>query len=156
MADEVTAVDGLPDDDARRLYEEICANVRTTDDISFKLLGLVPFVSGAGVAILLSTNTDLSSLPTVVFVGLLGAVITYGLLRWELRNIQTCRHLIAVGEDLEKRLGLPRGQFLGRPQAPIVRGRRVGKTEAETLIYVASIVAWLLLPVVAAIGGSID
>jgi hypothetical protein len=27
-------------------YTEICSHIRTTDEISFKLLGLVPLVSG--------------------------------------------------------------------------------------------------------------
>src|SRR5438132_10521308 len=34
-------------DDAKQLYDEVCVNVRTTDDISFKLLGFVPLVSGS-------------------------------------------------------------------------------------------------------------
>ena len=29
-------------------YTEICSHIRTTDEISFKLLGLVPLVSGIG------------------------------------------------------------------------------------------------------------
>ena len=35
--------------DVMKLYSEINANIRFTDEISFKLLGLVPFVSGAGI-----------------------------------------------------------------------------------------------------------
>jgi hypothetical protein len=30
-----------------RFYAETCASIRATDEISFKLMGLVPFVSGA-------------------------------------------------------------------------------------------------------------
>jgi hypothetical protein len=30
-----------------RVYAETCANIRATDDISFKLLGIVPLLSGA-------------------------------------------------------------------------------------------------------------
>lgn len=33
-------------------YREICNNVRVTDDISFKLLSLVPLVSGSAVLVL--------------------------------------------------------------------------------------------------------
>lgn len=35
-----------------KVYEEVCTNIRTSDDISFKLLGLVPVISGSGAAIL--------------------------------------------------------------------------------------------------------
>jgi hypothetical protein len=43
-------------------------NVRATDESSFKLLSLVPLVSGGGIAVLLSTNTTLARLPLVAFV----------------------------------------------------------------------------------------
>ena len=31
-----------------KIYAQLCDDIRKTDDISFKLLGLVPLVSGAG------------------------------------------------------------------------------------------------------------
>ena len=36
------------DDVSLDIYKEICANIRATDDISFKLLGFVPVSSGIG------------------------------------------------------------------------------------------------------------
>jgi hypothetical protein len=68
--------------DATQVYEQVCENIRTTDDISFKLLGLVPLISGSGIVVLLSTNTSFSRLPLVLFVGIFGAVVTFGLYRW--------------------------------------------------------------------------
>jgi len=35
-----------------KVYEEICTNIRISDDISFKLLSFVPLISGSGAAIL--------------------------------------------------------------------------------------------------------
>lgn len=140
----------LTPEDARQLYDQVCANIRTSDDISFKLLGFVPLVSGAGITVVLSTDTTLSDLPLVLFVGLFGAVVTFALYRWELKNINTCLWLIALGSDLEQhRFGLTQGQFLGRPADPELFGRKMRKRDAERIIYVSTIVAWLLLPMVA-------
>ena len=40
--------------DLMKLYQELCTNIRTSDDISFKLLGFIPLVSilGSGAATL--------------------------------------------------------------------------------------------------------
>jgi hypothetical protein len=155
--ENATRLKDLSLDDAKQLYDQVCANVRTTDDISFKLLGFVPLVSGVGIAVLLSTSTSLSSLPLVVFVGLFGAVVTFGLYRWELKNVNTCIWLIALGRDLERhRFRLTQGQFLDRPADPEFFGRRIGKRAAEKIIYWAAIVAWLLLPVVTVIAAAVD
>jgi DNA-directed RNA polymerase subunit F len=146
----------LDEEDARRLYDQLCENVRTTDDISFKLLGFVPLISGVGITVLLSTNTELSSLPVVIFVGLFGAVVTFGLYRWELRNIMTCNWLIHLGSEVEaNRLKLTQGQFLNRAH-PIFFGRPFGKSEAEKIIYWAAIIAWILTPVVTLIASALD
>jgi hypothetical protein len=160
----------LAPEDARGLYDQVCANIRATDEISFKLLSLVPLVSGGGITLLLSTNTSLARLPLVVFVGLFGAVVTFGLFRWELRNIQTCSRLIRVGASLERERFelLSSGQFSGRKNEPAPRlysgslrvpaffRQEIGKREAEKIIYPAVIVAWLLLPVVSALLAALD
>jgi hypothetical protein len=155
--ENVTKLRNLTPEDGKQLYDQVCVNIRTTDDISFKLLGFVPLVSGVGISVLLSTNTGLSSLPVVVFIGLFGAVVTFGLHRWELKNITTCNWLIELGRDLERhRFQLTQGQFLRRPDAPPFLGRRIRKREAEQIIYWAAIVAWLLLPVVTVIAAAVD
>jgi hypothetical protein len=146
--------------DAKQLYDEVCVNVRTTDDISFKLLGFVPLVSGSGIAVLLSTNTSLSRLPLVIFVGLFGAVVTFGLFRWELKNITLCRWLINLGAALEQhRFGLAQGQFFKREERaapPKFLGRwQMDKEGSERLIYGTAIVAWLLLPVLTALAAQV-
>ena len=89
-----------------RFYEEIRTSIRATDDISFKLMGLVPLVSGAGLlTLLLKEPIPSAKAPLVVALALFAASITLGLLRWELRNIQTCRWLRERAEKLEEPLG---------------------------------------------------
>lgn len=136
---------------AEKRYAEICSNIRATDGISFKLVGLVPLVSGAGIFVLLDRSKDLTWSPMAIFAAVFGAVVTFAIYRWEVRNIQTCRWLIERAAELERNeLGLASGQFYARDPAPVLFGRRMGKTEAERLLYWTTIAAWLLLPVIAA------
>jgi hypothetical protein len=123
-------------------YTTICTNIRFTDDISFKLLGLVPLFSGAGmfVAVL---KSEYAWSPAIYGLAAFGALITLGLFRWELRNIQTCKWLIDCGKALERgEHPADPGQFYRRANSPL----GVGKTEAEKLIYGVTIFTWLLLP----------
>ena len=133
-------------------YSEICTAIRTTDDISFKLLGLVPLVSGAGIfAVLDLLGGTVASWPTTVFASLFGATVTFALFRWELRNIQTCQWLRDRAKEIEQdELKLTVGPFLGRERAPRVLGIEWGKTQAEKLLYTTTIAAWLSLPAVVA------
>jgi hypothetical protein len=147
-----TRLKSLSAEDAKQLYDQVCVNVRTTDDISFKLLGLVPLVSGVGITVLLSKDISSFSLPILVFVGIFGAVVTFALYRWELKNTHLCLWLIRLGSDLERHhFGLTQGQFLDRPPEPAFLGWRISKRTAEKIIYSAAIVAWILLPVVSLI-----
>jgi hypothetical protein len=148
MADETAA----SSESWEQRYSEICTAIRTTDDISFKLLGFVPLVSGIGIfAVLDLLGGKVASWPTTVFVSLFGATITFALFRWELRNIQTCTWLKKRAEDIEQdELGLALGPFLKRDLPPRFLRINWGKTEAEKLLYVATIVAWVSLPVISA------
>jgi hypothetical protein len=123
-------------------YNNICTNIRFTDDISFKLLGLVPLFSGAGMLVAV-LKTEYTWSPAIYAIAAFGALVTLGLFRWELRNIQTCDWLIARGADVEQKEDEKRaGQFYQRANAPM----GVGKTEAEKLIYGVTIFTWLSLP----------
>jgi hypothetical protein len=128
-----------------KIYGELCASIRDTDSISFRLLGLVPLVSGTA---LLTLVLQKERLPPafVMLLALFAAFVTLGLFRWELRNIQTCSRLIKYTHALEEGHfatdAVPRRLF-PRPRAP----QGVGKAEAEKLIYGVTIVTWLGLPV---------
>jgi hypothetical protein len=52
---------------AEKIYNEICTHIRVTDDVSFKLLGLVPLVSGVAVITLLLENKVVRS-PTIFLI----------------------------------------------------------------------------------------
>jgi len=126
-----------------RLYAETCSSIRATDEISFKLMGFVPLVSGAALLTLFLKETissDKASL--VVALALFAAMVTLGLFRWELRNIQTCswlrRRAEALEETLVKTSGAPR-----QPKPPL----GIGKTEAEKAIYSITILVWLIMPI---------
>jgi hypothetical protein len=134
---------------ADKLYEQLSAGIRATDEISFKLLGLVPLVSGAALGTLLFKDAQpigaRLSPSLITLLALFAAAVTLGLFRWELRNVQECAHLIGIAGALARgqlvAVGVP-AERRKRPPPP----QRIGKTEAEKIIYGATIVAWLALP----------
>jgi len=137
-----------------KIYIGILEDIRRTDDISFKLLGLVPFLSGAGLlSILFSEKVQglakdghLTTLGASILtvLSLFAAAITLGLMRWELRNVQTCKWLIGRAKKLEQ-VALAANQltdaFFSRPIAP----NRIGKEISEKLVYAGTIATWLAL-----------
>ena len=130
---------------ADKLYAEICANMRATDDYSFRLLGFVPLASGGGiVALFLKLKaTGWATIP-VVMLSLVGATVTLGLFCWELRNIQTCKWLRDCARVVERQFGLPL-----RPEPHKVFGVAIRKETAEMGVYATTIAAWLALAVLA-------
>jgi hypothetical protein len=139
------------------LYKEICTNIRTTDDISFKLLGFVPVFAGSAAGAL--TLLEKAQFPNgeapyvVLALSIVGLVITFGLFRWEMRNVQRCKWLIKRAVDVELyMLGasqdpLRRIQFQGwedAPREPINWKWPWGKTASESLVYSAAMLAWFI------------
>jgi hypothetical protein len=128
-----------------KMYDVLQAGIKDTDDISFKLLGLVPLVNGAA---LLTAVVGIGSAhpPAIITLSLFGAIVTLGLFWWELRNIRYCLWYIELARHFEAaplaRAGVPE-RLRKRPAAP----GNVGKRRAEKLIYATVIVSWLLLPV---------
>lgn len=124
------------------IYTNLNTNIRYTDDISFKLLGLVPLFSGSGILVALLRSEYFWS-PAIYAMAAFGALVTLGLFRWELRNVQNCLWLIKCGKEMEKADDATKpGQFYRRPRSPM----GIGKTRAEKLIYGVTIFTWLLLP----------
>jgi hypothetical protein len=134
--------DGLSDD---KIYSELCSHIRATDDISFKLMGSVPLVSGAGLLTLL-LRAPAPSTPILIVLSLFGALVTLGLFRWELRNIQRCTWLIHYAQGLERK-ALEGGDigraFVPQPNSP----QGIGKGQAEKFIYFFTVITWLVVPV---------
>lgn len=127
-----------------KIYEQICQNIRFSDDISFKLLGLVPIFSGAGIVVTF-LNGETVWKPGIFLISLFGAFVTLGLFRWELRNIRNCNNLIERAKELEADSAK---QFKDKWEAPGLFDEkiRIGKTEAEKFIYTVTVIAWLTLP----------
>jgi len=127
-----------------KIYGEVRAAIRETDNISFRLLGLVPLVSGTAlIGFVLQSQNPHPALLTLV--ALFAAGITLGLFRWELRNVQTCVWLLKYAEAVEREAFASKGLegiFRPQPRAP----QKVGKAEALKFIYAVTIVAWLALP----------
>ena len=141
-------------------YREMCSDIRFTDDISLKLLGLIPLVSGAGILAVLFAGAGRSRMDAAIlggFVGVFGAIVTFAIYRWEVRNSKFCSYLNSQVANLESDLRIPSEQShrLGRPDPPRVWfgpwHPKIGKTEAERILYVAVILSWLALPGVAAL-----
>lgn len=133
-----------------KVYEQICENIRFTDEISFKLLGLVPLISGASIiAAVIKGDAQVS--PGLFIFSIFGALLTLGIFRWELRNISTCKKLIRcaeVIEDSNSTVQVNARQFSVKLDSPGLFGDklRIGKTEAEKFVYFVTVVAWLFLP----------
>jgi hypothetical protein len=143
------------------LYKSLIENIKTTDDISFKLLGTVPLLSGVGsgaLSLLLQSGQKLNGV-SVLALSLVGCAITIGLFRWELRNIQRCAWFISRAAKIEQQI-FPNdnvGQFKGFGSKDNLKAKELsditlskfwkwpgGKTQAEKLIYSAAIAAWLI------------
>ena len=135
---------------ASTLYRETCNNIRATDEISFKLLGLVPLVSGAGI-FFISLDKQFASSLFAMIISFFGAIVTIALFIWEWRNINNCISFSEYAEILEAyvfrdKLGKlgdspqASGQFSGRGKSKIIK-----KRNAELILYTVTIIAWLVL-----------
>jgi hypothetical protein len=133
-----------PDKD--KLYSEMCLKIRATDEISFKLLGFVPLLSGSAIFVLLFKGGALEPVPLILLC-IAGVVITFGLFCWERRNIKTCSLFRDAASELEGKLEedwlKPYSILAGKiPSEKYVSF--LGKTKAEVIIYVASILVWII------------
>jgi hypothetical protein len=126
--------------DEVKVYEAIQKGIADTDNISFKLIGFVPLVSGAALLTILFDRTKLP-LAVMSLVALFAAAITLGLLWWELRNIQTCHWFILLARELEQKT-VTELDFT-RPASP----GGVGKHGAAKIIYGTTVICWLILPI---------
>jgi hypothetical protein len=147
---------------AVKRYTEICANIRALDENSFRLLGFVPLVTGAAIVTVTVKGEVLSS-PTLMLLSLVGALVTFGLYRWERRNIQICKWLQERADEIEEQefdvKEINKRQFAIRLQErppkftnpeyddmQMFLGYPITQRKAEKIIYVTTILAWLALP----------
>jgi hypothetical protein len=134
---------------AANVYEQTCQSIRETDDISFKLIGLIPVLSGGSILALFGIKIERSvSDPVILSLAIFAGLTTLALFRWELRNIQTCNWLRARAQQLEESV-LIAPRLREMPDSPSWFGGEsgFGKTEAAKFAYFITVVAWLGFPV---------
>jgi hypothetical protein len=123
----------------------VCNSYNAISDFRGKLLGFLPFASGAGL-LLLALNPNFDNQPWWIFfaIGLFGFVVTLGLFSYELRGMQRCLFLIELGKNIEKELHID-GQFKLRPQksSPFIAASFAG-----CLIYPMVLAAWIFVALV--------
>lgn len=142
--------DLLPSDDRKDIllsvYSEICNGWRTLTNVRFKLLGLLPLISGTVLITLLSTRDSSYRLDGhwQVVVGMFGLVVTLGLLIYEKRNSSLYNDLIGRGRQIENELGVHTGHFRGRPEA----GKIIKHSAGLNTIYTGTVVVWIIIVLV--------
>lgn len=136
-----------PDDPRTAFYQEICTSYNAINDWRAKLLGLLPLASGAGIFFLLNSSftnvaAQTKNAPLTQYllpIGIVGALVTFGLFVYDIRAIQVRRSLIEAGKKIECSLEIE-GQFSMRPHS---FGRLTNDLQGSTLIYFAIIGGWL-------------
>lgn len=106
---------GLSQTELLRLdYQQTTDMLRSLTDVRFKLLALVPTLSGAAVAVLGHPG----SAAELLAVGLLGLIATLGILLYELRNTQLSEYGMRRARQIEAQLGLGGGPGAGADAGP--------------------------------------
>jgi hypothetical protein len=133
----------MAEDDRLRLeYDRQVASFSDLTDIRFKLLALVPTLSGAAVALLKGKQAAV----TLIAVGVLGLCATLGVLVYELRNSEIRRAAAKRISELEREL----------LHAPVATGRQKGAPRlfgllplehslGLALVYGAALAGWSYL-----------
>lgn len=132
-------------------YEQTTGLLGAINDVRFKLLALVPTLSGAAVAVLGRP----SSTAVLLGVGLIGLIATIGVLLYELRNTQLYHYGLRRAQKLERELGLMSldgdggtgGLFTDRPTSALrlFGVLPVDRDAGLTLVYGAAIAGWTYL-----------
>src|SRR5215204_821582 len=94
-------------------YEQSLQTYRMLADIRFKLLALVPLISGAAIAFLTTDPVHASS-QLVLAGGVFGLLITLGITIYDQRNTQIMNVSKRRARELEKRLPLPLGDSFSK------------------------------------------
>ena len=90
-----------------RGYEQVCNGYRELIDVRFKLLALVPSISGVAIALISKDLSDFQSYPVPrLIVAILGFIVTIGIVFYDQRNSQLYNALIRRGRKLEEELSI--------------------------------------------------
>ncbi|MEP6812320.1 MAG: hypothetical protein ABI990_04970 [Actinomycetota bacterium] len=131
-------------------YDHTLDQLRTLTDVRFKLLALVPTVSGVAIGLLGRPR----SAAELLGVGLLGLSATLGILFYELRNTQLSDYATQRAKAVERELGLVSafgasgtgGLYTERPDRSVhVLGVELGHDRGLSLVYGAALAGWSYL-----------
>src|SRR5947209_5797281 len=143
----------MGEDERLRLdYDQTTELVRTLMDVRFKLLGFVPTIAGAAVALVGAGRPTGAEL---LGVGLLGLVATFGVLLYDLRNTQVYNAALRHARGLERLLALGAdgehtapAHLLAQdppPGARLFGLAAFGPQRAVALVYGAALAGWSYL-----------
>ena len=131
-------------------YQQTTDLLRGLTDVRFKLLALVPTLSGAAVAFVGHPSSAIE----ILALGLLGLVATLGVLLFELRNSQLYDYALRRAQAIEAALDFqalagsgPGGLFRERP-TPSLRLFGVATVNRDSglgLVYSAALAGWSYL-----------
>ncbi len=121
------------------LYDQVCSTWKALIDVRFKLLGLVPTVSIAVLAAILSIKSDGLTFSGKLLISLLGMLASIGLFIYDKRNSELHDDLISRGRKIEEELGIETGIFRGRLNSSGIIKHDV----ATNLVYFSTLVAWV-------------
>ncbi len=121
------------------LYDQVCSTWKALIDVRFKLLGLVPTVSIAVLATILSTKSDGLTFSGKLLISLLGMLASIGLFIYDKRNSELHDDLISRGRKIEEELGIETGIFRGRLKPSGIIKHDV----ATNLVYFSTLIAWV-------------
>jgi hypothetical protein len=127
-------------------YEQALETIRMLADIRFKLLALVPFVSGATIAFLSADPADAP--PQAILAGsVAGFLVTIGVAIYNLRNTQSMNVTRARCVELENLLKPPvTGQFHShQPPSKLFYVIPLWADLGLAIIYGTVLAAWLFL-----------
>lgn len=146
--------DGSPLGIADRLrldYEQTTDLLRTLTDVRFKLLALVPTLSGAAIALLDHPGSAVELLA----LGVLGLTATLGILFYELRNTELADYATRRARHIESALRLPSaddrspdgGLYSEEPtnELRLFGFASINRDRGLSLVYSAAIAGWSYL-----------
>jgi len=131
-------------------YEQTAAQFRSFADARFRLLAVVPTLAGVAFGTLVSSDATIST-----GVGLIGALVTFGLVLYELRNTQLYDAAMQRMRWLEEKLGFPATRAAKPAPGGVHRerpgrdytfyGLRIIHDRALAVIYATSFGAWIFV-----------
>ncbi|CAH0136756.1 hypothetical protein SRABI26_00371 [Arthrobacter sp. Bi26] len=99
------------------VYSELGSQIRVLTDVRFRLLTIVPTVSGLALTVLLTQPVRDASPLLVFLASVFGFGVTLGIRIYDVRNSQLYDDLISRARSLEALFGVERGPYMRRSRS---------------------------------------